>query len=207
MVSIFADMPVAVAFDNPDLIYVPDDYNRIQAAVNAANNRDTIIVRDGTYRENVVVDKGLTIRSENGPDSTTVRAPFSRDPVFKITSDNVVISGFTVRNSNEGMNAGIYIESDVNYCTISNNKPVNNGVGIYLYSNNKYNQITDNILEDNNLGIYLVSSNDNTITNNKVTDNNVGIYLDYSAIITKSQILNFQIAILASILIAKVITT
>ena len=198
MVSIFADMPVAVAFDNPDLIYVPDDYNRIQAAVNAANNRDTIIVRDGTYRENVVVDKGLTIRSENGPDSTTVRAPFSRDPVFKITSDNVVISGFTVRNSNEGMNAGIYIESDVNYCTISNNKPVNNGVGIYLYSNNKYNQITDNILEDNNLGIYLVSSNDNTITNNKDTDNNVGIYLDYSSNyneITNSEFSNSNIGI------------
>jgi len=34
-------------------IYVPDDYPTIQGAVNAANSGDTIIVRDGTYTENV----------------------------------------------------------------------------------------------------------------------------------------------------------
>lgn len=34
-------------------IYVPDDYPTIQAAVNAASPGDTIIVRDGTYYENV----------------------------------------------------------------------------------------------------------------------------------------------------------
>ena len=34
----------------------------IQTAVDAASPGDTIIVRDGTYIENVLVDKGLTIR-------------------------------------------------------------------------------------------------------------------------------------------------
>ena len=38
----------------------------IQAAVNAADPNDTIIVRDGTYTENVDVNKRLTIQSENG---------------------------------------------------------------------------------------------------------------------------------------------
>ena len=34
-------------------IYVPDDYAKIQQTVDAAGDRDTIIVRDGTYTENV----------------------------------------------------------------------------------------------------------------------------------------------------------
>jgi len=38
-------------------IYVPDDYARIQWAVDSASIGDTIIVRDGTYYENVVVTK------------------------------------------------------------------------------------------------------------------------------------------------------
>ena len=44
-------------------IYVPDDYAKIQWAVDAASAGDTIIVRPGTYNENVDVDKPLEIRS------------------------------------------------------------------------------------------------------------------------------------------------
>jgi len=35
------------------MIYVPDDYETIPAAVDAASSGDTIIVRDGTYIENM----------------------------------------------------------------------------------------------------------------------------------------------------------
>ena len=42
---------VGVAFART--IYVPDDYAKIQWMVDAAGDRDTIIVRDGTYTENV----------------------------------------------------------------------------------------------------------------------------------------------------------
>ena len=77
-------------------IYVPDDYPTIQAAVDAASAGDTIIVRDGTYIENIEVDKSLTIQSENGPDSTIVQAEDSGDNVFSVTADYVEISGFTV---------------------------------------------------------------------------------------------------------------
>ena len=42
-------------------IYVPDDYSLIQDAVNAATEGDTIVVRSGTYFENVVVNKPLSL--------------------------------------------------------------------------------------------------------------------------------------------------
>lgn len=61
-------MPSAAAVSESDgvssstTIYVPDSYPTIQAAVDAASPGDTIIVRDGTYRENIDVNKRLTIK-------------------------------------------------------------------------------------------------------------------------------------------------
>ena len=38
-------------------IYVPDDYAKIQWAVDNASDGDTIIVRDGVYVENIDINK------------------------------------------------------------------------------------------------------------------------------------------------------
>jgi len=55
-------------------IYVPYNYPTIQAAVDAANPGDTIIVQDGTYVENVGVNKNhLIIRSENEAEATIIQ--------------------------------------------------------------------------------------------------------------------------------------
>ncbi len=52
---------ITVTAAGPKTWYVDDsggaDFTTIQAAVNAATDGDTIIVRDGTYPENVVVGK------------------------------------------------------------------------------------------------------------------------------------------------------
>ena len=55
-----------VVLSSGEAVYVPDDFPTIQAAVNATNSGDTIIVRDGSYSENIDVNKGLRICSENG---------------------------------------------------------------------------------------------------------------------------------------------
>ncbi|MEA1895303.1 MAG: hypothetical protein U9N36_08920 [Euryarchaeota archaeon] len=64
-----------------------------------ANIDDIIIVRDGTYTENVDVGKRPVIRSENGAESCTVNALDPQDHIFEISLDSVVINGFTVRNA------------------------------------------------------------------------------------------------------------
>jgi len=156
-------------------IWVPDTYPTIQQAVNNATAGDTIIVRDGTYTENVNLNKSLTIRSENGSHSTIVQAADSNHHVFEVTADYVNISGFTVKG--KWQKAGIYLDSNVDNCNISNNKALYNYHGIYLYSSSN-NTLTSNTANTNRYGIYLSSSSNNTLTNNTMSGNryNFGVY-------------------------------
>jgi pectin methylesterase-like acyl-CoA thioesterase len=88
-------------------IYVLDNYATIQAAVDAAGPGYVIVVRDGTYKENVEVTKPhLTIKSENGADKTTVEG------TFEVTEDYVDITGFTVKT---GYGKGIHLNV-VHHC-------------------------------------------------------------------------------------------
>ncbi|MCD6493112.1 MAG: right-handed parallel beta-helix repeat-containing protein, partial [Archaeoglobaceae archaeon] len=170
-------------------IYVPDDYKSIQQAIDNANDGDTIIVRDGIYKENIKIDKSVTLKSENGSANCIIDGS-KEGNVVTIKADKVVIEGFTVRNSgNCGYGsllfrvAGIFVES--NYNVIRNNNISNNLDGISLcfacYSSN--NTIANNRVENNSgYGIYLYSAwgvqNNNTISNNNIISNKYdGIYL------------------------------
>ncbi|AEG17314.1 right-handed parallel beta-helix repeat-containing protein [Methanobacterium paludis] len=83
----------------------------IQDAVNNAAPGDTIIVNEGTYNENVILDKtDLTVKT-NG--NVTVQAANPSQPCFTLNSNatNAVIEGFTIIGSN---NAGIYLNNTSN---------------------------------------------------------------------------------------------
>jgi len=61
------------------IYYVPDDYGTVQAALDGVSGGDAIIVRDGTYsgpgnRDLDFMNKAVTLRSENGPESCTIDA-------------------------------------------------------------------------------------------------------------------------------------
>ena len=107
--SVFASFLILTAFAGVSAaktIYVPDDYAKIQWAVDNASVEDTIVVRDGVYVENVVVNKKLTLKSENGSAYCIVDG--SGSDVFTLEADGIRIEGFTITG---GYN-GIYICSN-----------------------------------------------------------------------------------------------
>jgi len=147
------------------------DFTSIQTAVDNAINGDTIIVTDGTYTENIVVDKSIIIRSENGAEYTTVTASDSSDHVFHVTADNVTINGFNVTGVIGDGDCGIYLFGS-NNSIITNNIGYDNYAGIVVQSSDN-NTITNNNLSNGVCGIVISYSNNNTLTNNNA-GNNVG---------------------------------
>jgi parallel beta-helix repeat protein len=153
-------------------IYVPDDYAKIQDAVDSASEGDTIIVRDGTYRENVKVNRRLTIQSDRGS-APIIEAGRSDAHVLEVTADHVIISGFTVKDANgfspiSKLPVGIYIHAD--HCTISDNTSENNPYGFFL-SEAHNNTLINNTARDNQGdGVYLNFSSGNTLSNNTVVN-------------------------------------
>jgi len=111
------------------------DFTTIQAAVDAARTGDTVVVRDGTYRENVAIGKNITVRSENGPEKTVIRVAKTEskdDHVISVTADGVVVSGFTLRDAETG-GAGLAVLNATG-CTFSDLICTNNSHGISLHA-------------------------------------------------------------------------
>ena len=105
------------------------DFTSIQDAIDASSNGDTVFVYSGTYVENIVVDKSITLQGEDR-DTTVIDGGGSGDVVY-VSAFFVNISGFTIQNSgNETIGSGSFIDA-----------------GIDINSNN--NEVYDNYIYDN----------------------------------------------------------
>ena len=174
-------------------------YATISAAVAAAKPGSTIKVWPGTYKENVVIGKSLSLLG-SGSANTIINAAGLNNAVYVDGLDNpglsnVVVSGFTLKNANfEGIlitNASdITVRS--NYVTHNNNnldveagmcpgipdfetsEGMDCGEGIHIMGVS-YSTIANNVSYDNSGGILISDdtgeTHDNLITGNNVHDN------------------------------------
>jgi parallel beta-helix repeat protein len=152
-------------------------YVTIQDAIDNASDGDTVFVFNGTYYENVVVNKTINLTGEDR--FNTIIDGESIDAV-RITSDWVNISGFKLVSA-ASFWAGIKLDN-IRKCKVFNNFAYGNGrSGIYL-NNSSENFISDNIaIASHYYGIYLRYSDRNNISNNTVSSNSFGgVRLDFS---------------------------
>ena len=169
------------------------DFSSIQEAVDAAEAGDTIRVFDGTYYENIVLNKTVTLLG-NGSETTIIDGGENGD-VVQITANWINISGFNITNAGTDVgDMGIWIITSNN--TISNNSFSFNRKGINVNGyvgqcdNNKfisnhfnkngrgsidmilanYTLFQNNTCEDP-YGITFDSSSNNTLINNTFENN------------------------------------
>ncbi|WP_410509446.1 NosD domain-containing protein [Methanosarcina hadiensis] len=154
----------------------------IQNAVSSANSGDVIIVKPGTYTENIRITatQDLVIRSESGkPEDTIITAKSSTTSVFYTEVNNITISGFKITGAGSSSAAGVYLVRCSN-CTVTGNDLSDNYIGIYLrYSD--YNKVLNNAVLGGYRGIYLQDSNYNNISENGASSSTqYGIHLTRS---------------------------
>ena len=171
---------------------VGQPYTSIQAAINAAGTvNNTIIVHNGTYKENLIVNKSdIVIRSDNGSSVTIISSNQTDMHVVNITDQtNVTLEGFTIRDARGTTQdvAGIYM-NNASVCNISNNLVTNISTpvavtfayGIYLKdsSNNTFSSSTSvsNITATKwtASGIHLTFSSNNTFSSSTSVFNIIG---------------------------------
>ena len=159
-------------------VWYADPNTTIQAAINAASSGETIYVYDGIYNENLVVNKALTIEAA----CTPVIDGGAAGNCISVSANNVVISGFEIRNGYNG------ISGQTSGSTFSNNIihdnlniPGSAGVGILLWGDNDNNIIMGNTIYDNDrqgifIGYYDTTyiSTGNIISYNTIYNN--GLY-------------------------------
>jgi parallel beta-helix repeat protein len=139
------------------------DYATIQSAINNAVIGDILYVHAGTYNENIVVNKAITIIG-NGSLDTIVSGGGAGD-VVRVTASWVNISGLKIINSGSNSNDGGLELDNVDHCRVTDNVITNNYQGLRLISAN-YNYVANNQANSNTLyGVYITSSSNNTVDN------------------------------------------
>ena len=153
-----------------DKVHVNDDYNNthpdwnvthfdnIQDGIDHVNAGGTVSVHNGTYYENVVIDKKLTLmgvdEDEWGNDNFSIIDGNGIGNVVFINADEVTITGFTITNSGPGNSAGIYCAGKSGI-TIEKNVIKKNSRGIILYECHGPFYVNENNVLDNEYGIWL----------------------------------------------------
>ena len=113
-----------------------------QSSINAAHSGDTLVIPQGTYSGNLLINKRLTLI---GIDNPILRGT-DKGSVITITADSCTVKGFIIEHS-----GSMLVDEDA---------------GILLKSN--CNRVEENDLRDVLFGIYLLHAEHNLILNNHI---------------------------------------
>lgn len=155
---------------------VPGEYSTVSSAVDAAGAGDVVVVETGVYRENIVVEAGVSIRGEG--DDVVFESLVKDRPVILLNEvSNVSITGVTVRGSETG---GVVIRNSSSV-VVERNRFAKNLVGILVTDSAncvfKSNEVRSNVQD----GMRLIRVNGSTVWNNKAMKNGwTGIKLRFS---------------------------
>jgi parallel beta-helix repeat protein len=189
ILTLFVGIDLHFEFSQPargTVIYVGGtgggNLSTIQEGIDAASPGNAVFVYNGTYDEDVIINKSIMLTGEN-QDITIINGTGIKNVVL-ITADWINVTGFTITNSGDigmGEYAGIKLIEADNCRIFNNNISSNNANGIQLDGSSNNEIINNNINSNKWCGIYLKQSNgmssSNNITNNTISGNSEGIYM------------------------------
>jgi parallel beta-helix repeat protein len=147
-----------------------NSYESISEAIEAAQPGDTIKVSPGFYKENIVVDKSLTIQGMD-KDATIISGAGAGN-IVEITAGNVQIQMISVKSDLE-------------------DNPDSNQTQIGILVNADEITISDCVVENCNFGMIFKNSTNHSIMNCVISNNDGGVDLFN---ITHSSLINTEIS-------------
>jgi len=209
--AIAQDAEKSLQTSRGDWLYVggsgPGNYTRIQDAIDNTSDGDTVFVFNGTYFESPHVWKAILLYGQDR-DSTIIDGSHSTENVITISSANVCIKGFTIRNSLdyswgffsnrdnvsildndiEHNSGAIYIQNCQNITIRWNHITQNHrqAIDFYNVSNStiSWNFIYGHYTQYLGAGVHLFHSKNITITRNTIQDNYFGVDCSFSSYTT-----------------------
>ena len=192
-----------IAYENPinpsskgNILYVggsgPDNYTKIQEAINNARYGDTVFVYDDSspYCENVVIHRSINLIGEDK--NTTIIDGMGYETVVSVQANRAYISEFTITNSEEEyFSVGIIIGEFSNNNIITNNIITNNWKGIEIVKSIR-NTIKFNKISNNSFGVFCHNSYLQNIKSNTIINNGYGIktFHSYGTFVTGNNIIS-----------------
>jgi len=166
-----------------------DAFATIAGGVSAVAEGGTVYVNAGTYNEEIVINKALTLEGDVGDDGI---GPGSDAPVIhnttcstnlaiNINANDVTVEGFILDNTCDS--PSLSVASDMTGANILDNELQDSFTGIVLSPNSSSTTVMKNLIHDTYNGIIVTGSQDNIISNNEIYNNgliggNGGVYID-----------------------------
>jgi len=164
----------ATSSEKTTMLYVGEngEYTTLGEAVSVAKDGDTIFIHKGLYRENITINKNISLVGENKKD--TIIDGNGKGTIVTIKNCTVKIYNLTITNSSLSEDANISYASvalmDSSSSVFSNCIFYNSEIGLYIY---KAKNVTINncSLENNNGGLYILNSSQVNVTRCKLVNN------------------------------------
>ncbi len=162
----------------------PDGFPTIQAAVDAAEPGDVVRIHPGTYTENLLLNKKVTLQGIGGP----VLRGTGHGSVVSIIADACQIRGLIIEHSGGDLQAedsGILVKSGS--VVLEGNTLRDTLYGIYLLRAHKVTIRNNSIggrpslpLGERGAGLHFWDSPDNVVEENRIFDCRDGLYIQSS---------------------------
>ncbi|MBS3778254.1 MAG: right-handed parallel beta-helix repeat-containing protein, partial [Candidatus Thermoplasmatota archaeon] len=179
-------------------------FSSINEAISIANDDDQLYIYNGTYHENIVINKGITLYGESNENTIIKNVGYAH--TISLNVDDIAIMNLNITNKNAPhtainiiSNNNMIIKNQISHCE-------NYGIIIFQSMNNYIHKNTisfngnngilveyssSNIISENNLtsnkrdAINIHNSMNDEINNNKISNNqNEGIYIQNSVNMT-----------------------
>ncbi len=155
------------------ILYVPDQYKTIQDGINAANEGDEVVIRDGVYSGvgnagvNFENTRNFTVRSENGPYKCIIDGQWKSKGFNLHAAESITVQGLTF----------VYCEDHAIYADTTGSILIDNciikktsGTGLYYNYDNSPN-IANSVISENDVGMFFHACKNVEIINTHIVNN------------------------------------